>query len=369
MNSKQVIENYFAIADVQINGNRPWDIQVHNDKIYSRILAGGSLAMGESYMDGWWDCEQLDKFFHKVLSARLDKQVRSKSEVWNVIRAKIINLQSRTRAYEVGRKHYDIGNRLYELMLDKNMAYSCGYWHEAKTLDRAQEAKLDLSCRKLGLKKGMKVLDIGSGWGSFAKYAAEKYGVEVVGVTISEQQVKLARERGPGLPVEYRLEDYRKLNEKFDRIISIGMVEHVGEKNYRTYMEVAHRCLKSGGLFLLHTIGGNKSVHSTDPWIGKYIFPNSMLPSVKQLAGAAEKFFILEDLHNFGVDYDKTLLAWHANFTHGWERIKSRYDQRFYRMWEYYLLSCAGSFRARRNQLWQIVFSKGEVTGGYQSIR
>jgi len=369
MNSKQVIENYFALADVQINGSRPWDIQVHNDKVYSRILAGGSLAMGESYMDGWWDCPQLDEFFNKVLSAGLDKQVSSKSAVWSVIRAKIINLQSRTRAYEVGRKHYDIGNRLYALMLDKNMAYSCGYWDKAETLDQAQEAKLDLSCKKLGLEKGMKVLDIGSGWGSFAKYAAEQYGVEVVGITISEQQVKLARERGHGLPVEYRLEDYRKLNEKFDRIISIGMVEHVGEKNYHTYMKVAHRCLKSGGLFLLHTIGGNKSVHSTDPWIGKYIFPNSMLPSVKQLAAAAEKFFILEDWHNFGTDYDKTLLAWHANFTRSWERIKSGYDQRFYRMWEYYLLSCAGSFRARKNQLWQIVFSKGGVAGGYRSIR
>ncbi|GMR14775.1 MAG: cyclopropane fatty acyl phospholipid synthase [Gammaproteobacteria bacterium] len=369
MNSKQIFENYFALADVRIDGNRPWDIQVHNTGFYSRVLAGGSLALGESYMDGWWDCQQLDEFFSKVLCAELDKQVRSKSAIWGVIRAKLMNLQSRKRAYEVGKKHYDIGNELYEVMLDKNMAYSCGYWDQAGNLDQAQEAKLDLSCRKLGLKKGMKVLDIGSGWGSFAKYAAEKYGVEVVGITISEEQVKLAIKRGEGLPVEYRLQDYRLLNEQFDRIISIGMIEHVGEKNYSTYMGVAHRCLKSGGLFLLHTIGGNRSVSSTEPWIDKYIFPNSMLPSVKQLAAAAEKLFVLEDWHSFGTDYDKTLLAWYDNFTRGWEHIKGKYDQRFYRMWEYYLLSSAGSFRSRKNQLWQIVFSKEGVEGGYQSIR
>lgn len=315
MNSKQIFENYFALADIQVDGNRPWDIQVHNTALYSRVLAGGSLALGESYMDGWWNCQQPDEFFSKILSAELDRKVRSKGEIWGVIQAKIINRQSRKRAYEVGKKHYDVGNELYEVMLDKNMAYSCGYWDKAENLDQAQEAKLDLSCRKLGLKKGMKVLDIGSGWGSFAKYAAEKYGVEVVGITISEEQVKLARKRGEGLPVEYRLQDYRQLNEQFDRIISIGMIEHVGKKNYSTYMGVAHRCLKAGGLFLLHTIGGNKSVSSTEPWIDKYIFPNSMLPSVKQLSAAAEKLFVLEDWHSFGTDYDKTLLAWYDNFT------------------------------------------------------
>ncbi len=369
MSSKQAIENYFSLADIRIDGERPWDIQVHNKKLYSRVLAGGSLALGESYMDGWWDCHQLDELFSRVLSAGLDRQVRSKREIWNVVRAKIINLQSRTRAYEVGRKHYDIGNDLYQLMLDKNMAYSCGYWADAETLDQAQAAKLDLTCKKLGLKKGMKVLDIGCGWGSLAKFAAQNYGVEVVGITVSEEQLKLARERGHGLPVEYRLQDYRQLNEQFDRIVSIGMVEHVGEKNYRTYMGVVHRCMKPGGLFLLHTIGGNRSVHSTDPWIGKYIFPNSMLPSVKQLAGAAEKLFVLEDWHSFGADYDRTLLAWHDNFRQGWASIKGSYDPRFYRMWEYYLLSCAGTFRARKNQLWQIVFSKGGVAGGYTGIR
>ncbi|MFQ5474492.1 MAG: cyclopropane fatty acyl phospholipid synthase [Candidatus Nanoarchaeia archaeon] len=366
---KQTIQECLSLANVQINGNRPWDIQVHNPKFYARSLAGGSLALGESYMDGWWDCEQLDQFINKVLKAKLDEKVGSKSLIWNVLKAKVINMQSRSRAYEVGKHHYDIGNDLYKHMLDKRMVYSCGYWRNAKTLDRAQEEKLDLICNKMGLKPGMKVLDIGCGWGSFMRYAAEKYGVECVGITISKEQVKLARAVCRGLPVKIRLQDYRKLKGRFDRIISIGMFEHVGYKNYRTYMEVVDRCLKQDGLFLLHTIGGNQSVCSTDPWINRYIFPNSMLPSMKQINAASEGLFVLEDVHSFGAHYDKTLMAWYDNFTENWNKIKSDYDQRFYRMWTYYLLSCAGTFRSRKNQLWQIVFSKKGVNGGYQGIR
>jgi cyclopropane-fatty-acyl-phospholipid synthase len=369
MNAKQAIQDYLSPADVQINGDRPWDIKVHDPRMYKRVLAGGSLALGESYMDSWWDCKQLDELFCKILSAGLDKKVKSKGLIWEALKAKIFNLQSRSRAYEVGEKHYDAGNDLYKAMLDKRMVYSCGYWEDVKNLNAAQEAKLDLSCKKLGLKKGMRVLDIGCGWGSFMKYAAEKYGVESVGITISKEQVKLAMQECAGLPIEIRLQDYRELKEKFDRIISIGMFEHVGYKNYRTYMEVVHRCLKPHGLFLLHTIGGNRSVNRTDPWIEKYIFPNSMLPSAKQITTAAEGLFLLEDWHSFGTHYDKTLMAWYDNFTKSWDTVKSSYNKRFYRMWSYYLLCCAGSFRSRRNQLWQVVFSNQDVKGGYKRLR
>ena len=369
-NGKQAIQDIFDLADVRINGNRPWDIQVQNLSFYERVLAGGSLALGETYMDGWWDCEALDQFFYKIMDARLDKKAKkSKQVLWAVLKAKITNTQSRSKAYEIGKRHYDIGNDIFSIMLDKGMNYSCGYWDKAGTLDKAQEAKLDLICRKTGLKPGMKVLDIGCGWGGFAKYAAEKYDVRVLGITVSREQVEFARKFCKGLPVEIELQDYRKLKEKFDRIISIGMFEHVGSRNYRTYMKIVHRCLTSDGLFLLHTIAGNSSVSSTDPWINKYIFPNSMLPSAKQITSAAEGVFVLEDWHSFGQYYDKTLMIWYGNFTKNWDKIKDTYDQRFYRMWTYYLLSCAGSFRSRRNQLWQIAFSKKGIQGGYQSIR
>ena len=367
---KQTVQKILGSADITINGNNPWDIQVHDERFYQDVLAHGSLGLGESYMDGWWDCKKIDEFIYKILSSDLDKKVRlNMNIIFEFIKSSVSNMQRKSRAFIIGKKHYDIGNELYKNMLDKRMNYSCGYWKNASDLNKAQEAKLDLICKKLKLKAGMKVLDIGCGWGAFAKYAAEKYKVKVVGITVSKNQIDLARGICKGLPVEIRLQDYRDLNEKFDAVVSIGMFEHVGYKNYGTFMKVVHKCLKDNGLFLLHTIGGNKSVIHTDPWIGKYIFPNSMLPSIKQIGKSVEGLFVMEDWHNFGADYDKTLMAWHDNFENNWDKLKGSYDERFYRMWKYYLLSCAGSFRYRKNQLWQIVFSKNGVEGGYESVR
>jgi cyclopropane-fatty-acyl-phospholipid synthase len=364
------LERLLSLAEIKVNGNDPWDIRVHNDGLYQRILTKGSMGLGESYMDGWWDCESLDEFFHRVLRARLDSEVgKNLALVLEAVLAWAFNKQSRERAFQIGERHYDLGNDLFKNMLDKRLVYSCAYWKNADSLDEAQDNKLDLICRKLGLRPGMRLLDVGCGWGSLAGYAAEKYNVDAVGITVSKEQVELAGTMCAGLPVEIRLQDYRDLNEKFDRIVSVGMIEHVGYKNYRTFMKVVRRCLSDDGLFLLHTIGGNKSVTSTDPWINKYIFPNSMLPSIKQIGASTEGLFVMEDWHNFSTDYDKTLVAWYENFKTNWPKIKSNYDDRFRRMWEYYLLSCAGSFRARGNQLWQVVLSGNGVPGGYQSVR
>lgn len=370
MSAKQYIADLLEEADIQLNGTRPWDIQVHNDELYTRVLRGGSLAFGEAYMDGWWDCRSIDEMMARILKANIVKNLKiSPAMVRVYLQARLSNPQTAKRSFEVGEKHYDIGNDLFERMLDKRMVYTCGYWKNASDLDAAQENKLDMVCKKIGLKAGQRILDIGCGFGSFAKFAAEKYGASVVGITISKEQAELARERTSGLDVDIRLCDYRDIDEPFDHIISLGMFEHVGYKNYRTYMEVVARCLKDNGLFLLHTIGGNKSVHHTNPWIEKYIFPNSMLPSIKQISAAVEELFVMEDWHNFGADYDKTLMAWYNNFETHWPEIQSSYSERFKRMWEFYLLTCAGSFRARKNQLWQIVFSKHGVVGGYESIR
>ena len=282
-----------------------------------------------------------------------------------------MNLQKKSKAYKIGRRHYDIGNDLFTLMLDKRMIYSCGYWKDAKNLDQAQTAKLDLICKKIGLEPGMSVLDIGCGWGGFAKYAAEKYNVNVVGITISKEQAELAAEMCKDLPVAIKLQDYRRLEEKFDRIVSVGMIEHVGYKNYETYMKIVHDCLKEDGLFLLQTIGVNKSLVFGDAWMDKYIFPDAMLPSPVYIAGAVEGLFVMEDWHNFGADYDHTLMAWYDNFEKNWDRIKKnkKYDEKFYQVWKYYLLSCAGACRSRYLQLWQIVFSKKGLPGGYESVR
>ncbi|MFN7161037.1 MAG: cyclopropane fatty acyl phospholipid synthase [Candidatus Gracilibacteria bacterium] len=367
--AKQLVEKLLSSAGVEINGSHPWDIQVHNENLYARVLKGGTLAFGESYMDGWWDAEEIDTLITKLLCANLHDQIGSPLFLFHSALAILSNRQTKQRALKVGEVHYDLGNDLYEAMLDKNMVYTCGYWKDATDLDTAQEAKLDLVCKKIGLKEGQKILDIGCGWGSFAKFASEKYKVHVTGITIAKEQVKLARERCKGLDVDIQLMDYREMQGSFDHIISLGMFEHVGFKNYRTYMKVAQRLLADDGLFLLHTIGGNVSTTHTDPWIEKYIFPNSMLPSVKQIAAASEGLFVMEDWHNFGTNYDKTLMAWESNFRKHWNKLSNKYDERFYRMWRFYLLSCAATFRSRNNQLWQIVFSKKGVQGGYESIR
>ena len=374
---EDTIRTLLSSAGVNTNGQGDADIQVKHPDFYKRVLREGALGFGEAYMDGWWEVKKLDELCYKLLHASLEEKIKNMKYFVHYLEAMLINTGKKSKAFEVGEKHYDLGNTLFQKMLDKRMAYSCGYWKDAKNLDEAQEAKLSLICRKLNLKPGMKVLDIGCGWGSFVKYAAENYDLEVIGITVSREQVEYATADCKGLNVTVRLMDYRDLNDKdllgkdmlFDRVVSVGMFEHVGYKNYSTFMTTVHDLLKENGLFLLHTIGSNKSVVASDPWSNKYIFPNSHVPSIKQIGGAIENIFVMEDWHSFGAYYDKTLMAWFENFDSNWNELKSDYDERFYRMWKYYLLSAAGSFRARNVQLWQVVLSKNGIPNGYQAVR
>ena len=357
--SKEVAEHLLDLAGITVNGNKAYDMQVHNEQLYRRLISDAALGLGESYMDGWWDTPALDQLIARVTAVDLEQKVKGNLKLkLQVLKSKLFNFQKRSRAFQVGEQHYDAGNDLYRAMLDKRMAYTCGYWKKARTLDDAQEAKLDLVCKKIGLQKGMSVLELGCGWGSFAKFAAGKYGAQVTGVTVSKEQVELGNAECKGLPVTIELKDYREVSGVYDRVLSIGILEHVGYKNYRTYMEVADRCLKDDGIAFIHTIGGNVSTTITNPWTDKYIFPNGMLPSIAQIARAMEGLFVMEDLHNFGPDYDKTLMAWYGNFEKAWPCLKEKYNERFYRMWKFYLLSSAGGFRSRYNQLWQIVMTK-----------
>lgn len=367
--AKKIIQTFLCEMDIQTNGERAWDINIYREEFYPHVLSGGSLALGESYMDGWWDCDALDQFFKKIFDHQMDRKIKPVNipHIWDIVKSRVMNAQKKARAFIIGRKHYDLGNRLFSSMLDTGLNYSCAYWYRAKDLDTAQTDKLDLICRKLDLRPGMTVLDIGCGWGGFAKFAAENYQVAVIGITVSKEQAEYAKRICKDLDVTIKLMDYRKLDERVDRVVSIGMIEHVGYKNYGAYMKIVRQCLKKNGLFLLHTIGSNRSGKTVDPWIQKYIFPNSMLPSAKQILGASEKFFILEDWHNLGYYYDKTLMAWYKNFVENWNHLKHQYDERFYRMWTYYLLSCAASFRSRRNQLWQIVFSIKGIKGIFRT--
>lgn len=360
---KKQLERLFESADVGIGGNRPWDIRIHNPIVYRRAITEGNLGLGESYMDGMWDCRDLEEFFFRLLSSKLDEKVITPADRFGKWIGCIRNLQSPSRAFAVGEIHYNIGNDLYAAMLDKRMIYSCGYWKNAATLNDAQEQKLRLVFEKLMLKPGMSVMDIGCGWGGAARYAAENYGVSVKGITVSTEQAKIARELCAGLPVTIDVIDYRDLQGSFDRIYSIGMFEHVGYKNYRAYFETVSRCMKPDGITLLHTIGSQKPCTNGDQWSCKYIFPNSMLPSASQIAENYEGLFTLEDWHVFTYDYFLTLKAWHENFEKQWPNLQSRYNEKFHRMWRYYLLSFAGAFHARSIELWQVLLSKNGIMG------
>lgn len=353
---ERAVREMLASIGIGVDGEQPYDLDVHEPRFYKRLLRQGSLGLGESYMDGWWDCRAIDELTSRLLQAELDKQVHNNPTVWWLIaRARLLNLQTAARAYQVADTHYNLGNELFTAMLDKNLCYSCGYWKNTDDLDQAQISKLDLLCRKLDLHPGDRVLDIGCGWGSFAHYAATHYGVEVTGITVSKEQQKLAQQRCAELPVRILLQDYRTLDGQFDKIVSIGMFEHVGVKNYAAYFSVVNRLLVPGGLFALHTIGNDRAVQSTDPWIERYIFPNGEIPALAQIAQACEQDFLIDDVQNLGPDYDQTLMAWKQRFDAAWPQLSQRYDERFRRMWIYYLLICAGAFRASQLQLFQLV--------------
>jgi cyclopropane-fatty-acyl-phospholipid synthase len=366
------LSRLLARADVRINGTRPWDVQVHHPRLYRRMLLEWSLGVGDSYVDGDWDCERLDMLFDRLLRTDIESRAIGPARLrlgLETLRQRLFNLQKPSRAAQVAEHHYDAGNDVFERMLDARLIYSCAYWEHASTLDEAQEHKLELICRKLRLQQGQTLLDIGCGWGGLARYAAERFGVQVTGITVSKEQLAWAQERCRGLPVTLRLLDYRQLEGRFDRIVSVGMFEHVGPRNHAVYLDTARRLLAPEGLFLLHTIGLDRATARTDPWIEHHVFPNGKLPSAAELARAIEGRFVIEDWHNFGPDYDRTLMAWHERFEAAWPDLAARYGERFRRLWRYYLLSCAGFFRSRQGQLWQLVLTLPGREGVYRSVR
>lgn len=361
--SRELVEALFSHADIRIDGDRRFDIRVLNEDFFARVLGDGDLGMGESYVEGWWECDAVDEMAARFIRADLHTEsYKSMRLVLHAIGIKLRGIGKKSKAFEVGHDHYDLGNDLFRAMLDKRMVYSCGYWKDAATLDEAQENKLDLVCKKISLKPGMRVLEIGCGWGGWAKFAAERYGVEVVGLTVSREQQRYAREICAGLPVDIRLQDYRDSDGTFDRVVSIAMFEAVGHRYYRTFMQVVDRCLADDGLFFLHTIVGNTHIGAGQArWLNEYIFPNGELPSLSQITKSVENLFVVEAAHHFGSDYVKTLDAWYNNFVAQWPQIQEAYDERFFRMWTFYLRISRGIFLARLAHVWQFVFSKNGV--------
>lgn len=374
MRARRFVEGALARAGVRIDGPEPWDLEVRDDRLYARLLRDGSLGLGEAYMDGWWDSERIDETLYRILTARVSPGL------WWRARAAValaflhaFNWQGPRRARRAIAAHYDLGNEFFEDMLGRTMTYSCAYWREARGLDEAQDDKHELICRKLGLSAGDRILDVGCGWGGFARYAADNHCCKVVGITVSREQAEYARRFCSQrdvviLELDYRSPEIMCLG-PFDHVVSVGMFEHVGVRNYRTFMQRMSQLLAEDGLFLLQTVGRHRS-QSAERWVTRYIFPDGMLPSACEILRASERWFVLEDWHNFRADYDHTLRAWEANFADLVRAQPGRFDERFCRMWRYYLLAFAASFRdGTRSQLWQVIFSKHGVEGGYGAVR
>lgn len=356
--AQSVVTGLLSRAGIEIDGSRPWDIVVHDNRFFGRTLTRGVLGFGESYVEGWWDCEALDECVNRILRAGLkDSTVGKRASGRLALAARLLNRQS-LRGAPRGSNHYDRGNDLFAAMLDPWLQYSCAYWDDGDDLAGAQRRKLDLICRKLQLAPGMRLLDIGSGWGGLAAWAAQKHGVEVVGVALSQNQIDLGRERWPLPGVELRRQDYREVEGTFDRIVSVGMLEHVGVRNHGAYFGQIARRLAPDGIALVHTIANNRSFTHSDPFMDRYVFPDSVPPSLAQIGAACEGRLVIEDVHNLGPHYDRTLLAWHENFTAAWAQLAPVYGNRFRRLWSYYLLNSAGAFRARYLQVWQFVLTR-----------
>ena len=369
MSSREVAARILEAAGIPLNSSEPWSIQVHNEKMWDRVISQQQLGFAESYMDGWWDCQALDVMITKLLSINVLKLLRpSPALALHVARSYLLNNQTKQKAAQNAKHHYNIGNDLYSRMLDEEMAYSCAYWSKAETLNQAQIDKFDLICRKLELQPGMRLLDIGSGWGGFLRHAVKNYGVQATGISPADNQINLAIEKSAGLGITFIQQDYRDLKGQFDRIVSIGMMEHVGPKNYMTFFQKCDELLAPGGRMLHHTIVSNITKQVTDPFFDRYIFPGGVLPSLAQISSATENGFVIEDVQNLGPDYDRTLLEWHKNISAKWQEIP-QYDPHFQRMWNYYLLASAAGFRAGDLQLMQCVFHRVGPRATYIAAR
>jgi len=340
------------------------DIVVNNKEMFVKIASNGELGLVESYINGDWDSDNLEKTISELISKLdfLKNQIKKQSlnfifmEIKAVIKNRIQNNSIKSVKKNISH-HYDIGNDLFQKMLGKHMQYTCAYFYKPNmTLDEAQYAKMELIAKKIDLKPNMKVLDIGCGFGSMAQHLAKHYNVYVIGVTLSKEQKKYADEYFSHPRVTIELKDYRHVTGNFDRVYSVGMFEQVGRKRYKEYYDKCYELLKPDGIMLIHTIGTNKRKWNHNSFINKYIFPEGELPHIENLTHSFVDKWHLEDWQNMGLSYAKTTKLWHTNIG-DWSGLDN-YDERFRRMWDFYLLGCVANFQSRNVCLWQIVYTK-----------
>jgi cyclopropane-fatty-acyl-phospholipid synthase len=353
-------------------------LNVSDDSVWYDIITKANLGIAEGYMHGKIDVDPLPLFLSLLNDTSIGTRRKEKFDVLGMVIGAIeaptqmmgwlFNLQTKELSSRVTKQHYDAGNDLYEVMLGPSMSYTCAYWKDAENLDQAQEAKFNLIMRKLELQPGMKVADLGMGWGTAAAYMHKHGKVNVTGVSLSEKQVEWAQNNLVKDGLRFIWSDYREHCEDpdivgtYDRIYSIGMFEHIGPKNYEPFFKCIKALLKPDGLAVVHTIGEPDFVAASDQFLEKYIFPGAVIPTLPMATKAFEHHFILEDFQNFGHDYSKTLAAWHVNSLKFFRENPNAYSPEFQRMWEYYLKMCEALFELRINQLWHFVLSPRPAT-------
>ncbi len=370
-------EDGFVLIDASskkyIIGNpkkdNPINIRLLDKKLHYKLLLYPDLYFGEAYMNG--DLKIENGSLTDFLDIAMRNIGRSEINIFGQILKKIRGTYRYLTNFNFAKKskdnvahHYDISDDLYNLFLDPKKQYSCAYFkNENDTLETAQNNKIDHLIKKLNIKPNQKVLDIGSGWGSLAIEIAKKSKCEVTGITLSENQynysLKKVKENNLENQVQFKLADYRNLNEKFDRIVSVGMFEHVGRKFYNTFFKQVNTLLKDDGLALIHTIGSNAGPRDPQPWITKYIFPGGYTPSMSEITGPIEKSkLIISDIEVLRMHYSHTLRHWKERCIDNKSKILEMFDEKFFRMWEFYLASCELAFKWGDQVVFQLQLAK-----------
>jgi len=348
-------------AGVTVNGPNPWDIRVLDNRLFRRVVGTRELGFGDSYVEGWWECDRIDELVTRILRTGIKRILPPGiSGLTLAARSVITNTQGSERAGDNATAHYGQHDALLRLILGEPLVYSCADWRDATDLADAQHAKIDRLASKLQLRPGMRVLDIGCGWGATADYLSTRHGVIVVGITPVAAQATHAARHHRHSDVSFVTTDFSNFTspKPFDRIYSVGMVEHVGPKNLKPFFRHCQDLLVDDGIMFHQTIGRRTPRASTDAWIDRRIFPGGAIPSVQQLSRAWSAGWVLEDFENLGPDYDRTLMAWLGLLEGKKDQVLDQFGEEMYRTFRFYFQYCAGAFRARELQLWQLVLTK-----------
>ncbi len=353
-----LVERALRRADVRIDGDRPHDIRVLDPRFYGDVLRRGSLGFGECYVRRWWDADDVEELAFRLIRSGVYSLSSAVPGLPRDLRDMFANQQTRRLATRVADEHYSMGNDVFFAFLGGVRNYSCGIFDGDADLDAAQTRKLAKISSLLDLRPGERLLDVGGGWGELSRHAAAAHGCEVTHVNLSDEQIRHASALCTDLSVRVEKRDWRDVEGRFDKIAVIAMLTHVGPKNYRRFMQRMHDRLEPGGLMLIETVGTRHAAVRCEAWLDKYIFPGGVVPTRRQILGAADGLFDETRFESSGEHYVQTLRCWQENFERNWTDLSSRYDEERRRIFNYFFQSIGGAFRAGYVDHWHILLRR-----------